>query len=186
MPQFTPGRETLDDGCVLGTSVSRKNKTWYVRMYWQNGKSSGLQVHQDSLRRFSLRASGTLNAKPTNYGRAFLSKVEAGDSPTSIRTVKNVADSYNRHIRELAQKNAEAKNQFILFVAVAANHIGRTKRSMRLRTFFVIWNHFGKRWTSEKNFAKSQNATLIDFSNGRENTKIGRHLGQIASSHKFG
>ena len=39
MPQFTP-IETLDDGCVLGTSISRNNRTWYVRMYGRTGKSA--------------------------------------------------------------------------------------------------------------------------------------------------
>jgi len=107
MPQFTP-IETLDDGCVLGTSISRNNRTWYVRMYWRTGKSA---VYKSTKIAYEDSVASKRNAKreANKLWSAFLAKVEKGDSPTSVRTVKNVADSYNRHIRELAQKNAEAK-----------------------------------------------------------------------------
>ena len=107
MPQFTP-LEALDDGCVLGTSTSKKRAVWYVRMYWQDGKQA---VYKSTKIPYEDSTASKRNAKraANKLWRDFVAKVSKGDSPTTVRTAKSVAESYRRHIRNLAQKNEEAK-----------------------------------------------------------------------------
>ena len=100
-----------------------------------------------------------------------MAKVEKEILPLQFAPSKTSLRATTDTFVNLPKRTRKPKNQFILFVAVAANLIGRMKRWMPLRTFFVIWNHFGKRWRKGRNFAKSQSVTLIDFSNGRENGK---------------
>ena len=69
MPQFTPV-ETLDDGCVLGTSISRKKRIPRSNVL-EDGEISGFISPPRFLTKIPLQASATLNAKPTNFGAHF-------------------------------------------------------------------------------------------------------------------
>ena len=111
MPKFTKVEE-LDTHCWLGYQTRGVNPFWAVKMYW-----AGNEDHKKMTRQLGLgipyensKASKSLAKRKGNaVWREFLENTDKGDSPTQIRTAQNVAQSYNRHIRKLAQKNEEAK-----------------------------------------------------------------------------
>ena len=111
MPNFTLVEE-IEPHFKLGYQIRGVNKIWAVKMYWAGNENNPKNTQQKSLRipYEDSQASKALARRKANVEwREFLEKTEAGDSPTSIRTVQSVARNYNRHIRKLAQKNEEAK-----------------------------------------------------------------------------
>jgi len=111
MPNFTLVEE-LDTHCKLGYQIRGVNKIWAVKMYWAGNENNPKNTQQKSLRipyEDSQASKAQARRKANVEWREFLEKTEAGDSPTTIRTVQSVARNYNRHIRKLAQKNEEAK-----------------------------------------------------------------------------
>ena len=112
MPKFTKVEE-LDTHCWLGYQTRGVNPFWAVKMYW-----AGNEDHKRMTRQLGLgipyensKASKSLAKRKGNaLWREFLENTDKGDSPTKIRTAQNVAQSYNRQIRKVAQKNEAAKN----------------------------------------------------------------------------
>ena len=105
MPNFTPV-EPLDDGCVLGYSVSRKRAVWYVRMYWKDGnppqsvyKSCGVPYEESKASRNKAKR------KANQLWKDHLTAVVAGDSPIKAKSVKSVADDYKKQYRWWANEN---------------------------------------------------------------------------------
>ena len=105
MPNFTPV-EPLDDGCVLGYSVSRKSAVWYVRMYWKDGnppqsvyKSCGVPYEESKASRNKAKR------KANQLWKDHLTAVVAGDSPIKAKSVKSVADDYKKQYRWWANEN---------------------------------------------------------------------------------
>ena len=126
MPNFTPV-EPLDDGCVLGYSVSRKSAVWYVRMYWRDGnppqsvyKSCGVPYEDSKASRNKAKR------KANQLWKDHITAVVAGDSPIKARSIKSVADSYAKQIRAWAEEN-ERTGKHIHFIQGGRNVKGHSQ-----------------------------------------------------------
>ena len=96
--------EPLDDGCVLGKKATGKNAYWYVRMYWKDKGESEYRstkiLYEDS-RASRLKAKRKANA----IWQEFLAAVSVGDNPREAKSIKSVADDYQKQYRWWAEEN---------------------------------------------------------------------------------
>ena len=104
MPKFVSDPIYLNDFACIGGIQSANKQVWYVRMYWQEGKTP----HYKSLKiPYDKSPSSQKEAIKAGFAKyqEFQAKVSIGLSPSTTTDIQNITKEYYRAIYAKAEEN---------------------------------------------------------------------------------